>query len=522
MSTPATLRHCEAANASGLSAAALESPDGWKAELNARLREHRERKGGRARTAESQPLPPARRNHPASQVAARVAERYSTAPSYQELLVASATAAAAAAASAREAHAAARAVLAEWEHVRPEADGSSVAKRDSVFDEPFFTPDLRGDVPVDVPVAAGRREPEAEYDAERAPQSGLSFEREEQPADRWTFAEQSAVPLVEHHEPLPARPALPPRAPMTGRARALVDAFAEAVVPAAQGLPAKLIEFPRELIAPRKQRPRLAEGPLFEQEAETGALRIFEVEASRGSSGNGPQADSMGDGGYASAARDGGHSAMVRERTGDDEEELPRRRGTFHFGEDMPGRTNAKRTASGWGAIQLGEHPQPDAAEPPVPKEARRPENGYAAETVPALNELAPISDRLMAALVDAGIVFGCFLLSVLVFASCTVHPPAGKAALAVSLLVLGVLGAFYGWLFMTHGGGSTPGMRYARIALCTFADENPSRKDFQNRIPATALALLPLGLGLFWALLDEDKLGWHDRMTRTYQRSYR
>ena len=83
-------------------------------------------------------------------------------------------------------------------------------------------------------------------------------------------------------------------------------------------------------------------------------------------------------------------------------------------------------------------------------------------------------------------------------------------------------MGVFYGWLFMTFGGGSTPGMRYARIALCTFDDANPTRKELQNRIPATALALLPLGLGLLWALLDEDRLGWHDRMTRTYQRSYR
>ena len=64
--------------------------------------------------------------------------------------------------------------------------------------------------------------------------------------------------------------------------------------------------------------------------------------------------------------------------------------------------------------------------------------------------------------------------------------------------------------------------MRYARIAICTFADENPTRGELQSRVPATALALLPLGLGVFWAVLDEDRLGWHDRMTRTYQRSYK
>jgi hypothetical protein len=64
--------------------------------------------------------------------------------------------------------------------------------------------------------------------------------------------------------------------------------------------------------------------------------------------------------------------------------------------------------------------------------------------------------------------------------------------------------------------------MRCARIALCTFDDENPDRRALRHRIAAACLAALPLGLGFFWALLDEDHLGWHDRMTRTYQRSYR
>src|SRR5215469_2909049 len=43
-------------------------------------------------------------------------------------------------------------------------------------------------------------------------------------------------------------------------------------------LPANLIEFPRELVAPRKARPRLAEGPLREELSLEPQLRIFEVE----------------------------------------------------------------------------------------------------------------------------------------------------------------------------------------------------------------------------------------------------
>ena len=43
-------------------------------------------------------------------------------------------------------------------------------------------------------------------------------------------------------------------------------------------LPANLIEFPRELVAARKARPRLAEGPLREELPPEPQLRIFEVE----------------------------------------------------------------------------------------------------------------------------------------------------------------------------------------------------------------------------------------------------
>ncbi len=67
----------------------------------------------------------------------------------------------------------------------------------------------------------------------------------------------------------------------------------------------------------------------------------------------------------------------------------------------------------------------------------------------------------------------------------------------------------------------ATPGMRYARIALCTFADDNPTRAAMRRRILATVLAACPLGIGFLWAWLDEDGLGWHDRISRMYQRSY-
>jgi hypothetical protein len=67
----------------------------------------------------------------------------------------------------------------------------------------------------------------------------------------------------------------------------------------------------------------------------------------------------------------------------------------------------------------------------------------------------------------------------------------------------------------------STPGMRYARIGLCTFGDSNPTRKAMRRRVWAMLMAASPLGLGVIWMALDGEGLGWHDRMTRMYPRAY-
>jgi uncharacterized RDD family membrane protein YckC len=87
----------------------------------------------------------------------------------------------------------------------------------------------------------------------------------------------------------------------------------------------------------------------------------------------------------------------------------------------------------------------------------------------------------------------------------------------AVTLLLLHLL---YQTLFFTFS-ESTPGMRAVRIALCTFDDENPTRSVLRRRILAVLISTCPLALGLLWAAFDEDRLAWHDRITRCYQRTY-
>jgi hypothetical protein len=224
-----------------------------------------------------------------------------------------------------------------------------------------------------------------------------------------------------------------------------------------QPIAANLIEFPRQLVAPRKSRPRLAEGPLREDADTSPAaaqLRIFEVDAEQIATTPEPSLPE-----WASIRLD-----------------APRER-----------------------SVQPNDIPEISFALPP---------------------QVAPLNLRLMAAAVDVCILTVAFLTFV-TLAAYTAHqlPTGSTAAIAAAGLFL-LLFVVYHTLFFTVA-DATPGMRYARIALCTFSDENPTRSAMRRRTFAILLAASPLGIGFLWAILDDDRMGWHDRISRMYQRAY-
>lgn len=252
------------------------------------------------------------------------------------------------------------------------------------------------------------------------------------------------------------------------------DPLEEAVVEPALTLPARVLAFPRELIAPRKARPRRAEGPLLE----------------------GPDA---------------------RDPRAEDRQEFadpsPSESGELRIYEAEPATPSPSQIQGSpdWHSIHL----DAEAAMPQRKQSAQNP----APEDLPL--HVAPLGHRAMAGLVDFSLTLAAFLLFIVVFAASTTHLPSGRVALVGGGAMLVAMWVLYQFLFfsVTH---ATPGMRYAKIALCTFDDENPSRPALRARILAMLLSALPLGLGFLWSFFDEDTLGWHDRITRTYQRSYR
>lgn len=406
----------------------------WKSELTEKLAQSRARRSGRLVQQPRLPLDEqAGESSRTSSVAAAVAARFAGQPSYRELLEREAIEAALAAEQAlMTAQAAQQEVRERMDDARA-AEAAAAEAREA-----------------EEQMRAAERQREAETLAVRIPVD----ERTERHMQAYE-ARQSAREPQSSHQPSPSTPR---------DATRFVDPIEDATVAPAVPLAANLIQFPRELVATRKVRPRLAEGPLRDAEPQGGQLRIFEVDSEA--------VDRRPTGGAAAAAAG-----------------------------SAPGLN--------WASIRL-DTPRPEhrtrtlqTAEEPLP-------------IVPA-----PMGDRFMAALVDGALSFAGFLLFVFVFCACTAHPPTGKVALLSGVAALVTVFIGYQWLFFRFG-SSTPGMAYAHIALCTMDDNNPTRGAMQRRIGALLLAALPLGLGLVWAMFDEHHLGWHDRISGTYQRSYR
>lgn len=473
-----------------------QSLPAWKEEVNAKLNEHRLRRNlppdAQGRLAELEPSFAARSGErAASRIAARVAERYSKAPSYRDMLEQEA------------AKPPARLITRQPDEVStPAASTERAAPRDA-------EPTLFEDQPVITTASAILAEPamrlsrwaefaqpavseivSAAAPAQIAPEPEI-FAAATAPAQTEPAAIAPSIEILPVEEELSAAmdpvaeaPILTPEpepvyeSPEEAETRMLLEELAAIPVEPARPLPARIIEFPRELVAPHKARPRQERGPDDFSEEEPSQLRIFE--ATPNTVASAPMAE-----------------AAV---------------------ETEPAVASPAPAIPNWNAIRLDEEPVTQPA-------------GFFDEYVATAEQTsllldppiytANMEDRLMAGIVDICFVGAGFLMFVAAFVTYTSHLPTGKGGLIAAAAVLIGLFAAYQFLFLNFA-EATPGMRYAKLALCTFDDDNPSREAKRARIGALLLSALPLGLGFLWSIFDEDRLGWHDRISRTYSRSYR
>jgi uncharacterized RDD family membrane protein YckC len=89
--------------------------------------------------------------------------------------------------------------------------------------------------------------------------------------------------------------------------------------------------------------------------------------------------------------------------------------------------------------------------------------------------------------------------------------------------LVLGIVAVvtlFYKLLWCLADGDS-PGQKWTRLTLVNFDGQKPNRTQRFQRMASGFLSLFAAGLGLLWALVDEETLTWHDHISRTFPTPY-
>jgi uncharacterized RDD family membrane protein YckC len=131
----------------------------------------------------------------------------------------------------------------------------------------------------------------------------------------------------------------------------------------------------------------------------------------------------------------------------------------------------------------------------------------------------APLYQRALATLVDGVIVLTGAAIFTAAFVEMSGASLQGRAASLGAAAVVGIFWLLFQHIFLVYGRG-TPGMRSAGLELRNLAGERPSRFARCSRGPATMISALSLGVGFVWAFIDEDTLGWHDRISGTYMRS--
>jgi uncharacterized RDD family membrane protein YckC len=130
--------------------------------------------------------------------------------------------------------------------------------------------------------------------------------------------------------------------------------------------------------------------------------------------------------------------------------------------------------------------------------------------------QAAPMSRRLVAGGIDSLLVIVAFAAFAYIFFRITAIVPSLQLTAGISMGLIALLWIAYQYLLIVHT-GTTPGLKLAHLQLSRFDGTAVPQKTRHWRVFASLLSGLSLALGYAWCFLDEDRLCWHDRITRTY-----
>jgi uncharacterized RDD family membrane protein YckC len=158
--------------------------------------------------------------------------------------------------------------------------------------------------------------------------------------------------------------------------------------------------------------------------------------------------------------------------------------------------------------------PLADIALDPTPAEVAASQTFDLVEDEVAFS-IAPLFDRAVAGVIDSCVCSAASALFLGVFFVMAEPELRGLQLFAFSSLLNCLCWTLYQYIFLVHR-GQTLGMQFAQLEVKTFDGEPAWPNERRMRVLGLALSCASLGLGFVWSLIDEDRLGWHDRITRS------
>ena len=162
-------------------------------------------------------------------------------------------------------------------------------------------------------------------------------------------------------------------------------------------------------------------------------------------------------------------------------------------------------------------HPDQQTLEFAAPE--TQPSTPLQAAAKPAVQCDAPVASiraRTAAVALDVSIVLLGFGVVLGILRARTGELPLSGAAALIYGAAFALLLFFYKLLACLRAGRS-PGARMMGLRLLHFDGRPAGRQQRLLRLASGCLSLLPLGVGFLWALLDEERLTFHDHITQTF-----
>ena len=129
---------------------------------------------------------------------------------------------------------------------------------------------------------------------------------------------------------------------------------------------------------------------------------------------------------------------------------------------------------------------------------------------------VATPTHRCVAFMIDAALIFTGFTVLVVTFEALGGSFGAGKNLWIGLAAVFALVSMFYG-LIWAISGRETVGMRFTDLQLITFDGFPLDGRSRALRFVSTCLSFCSGGLGVLWAVADEESLTWHDHISKTF-----